>query len=73
MHRLIAIVSLLGFTLALVVHIAALLGIDVAEYFPSVWGLHIGVFIVFIPLILHSRKNLGIRISLAQIRQRFPG
>ncbi|WP_198084757.1 hypothetical protein [Variovorax sp. E3] len=70
--RLIALAALLGFTLSLLVHIAALLGTDVSAKFPYVWTLHVGIFVVFFPFIFFSRKDLGPKPTFAQIREFFP-
>lgn len=72
MQRILGYASLIGFVTALVVHIAALTGIDVADRFPAVWGLHVGVFVVFIPFLFSSRKTLGPKPKFAQIRAAFP-
>jgi hypothetical protein len=72
MNRIFGLLALLGFTLSLVVHISALIGIDVSSKFPYVWALHFGIFIVFIPFVLISRKDLGVKPSYSQIRDRFP-
>jgi hypothetical protein len=72
MRRFLALLALLGFTLSLMVHFTALIGINASKYVPWVWGLHLGMFIVFIPLIIASRMTLGPRPSLAQLREHFP-
>ena len=53
-----AILSCLGLALSLWVHIGALLGKRVA---PSAffWGLHVGIFVVWIPSILVAKKLVG--------------
>jgi hypothetical protein len=53
------VVALVGFLLSLVVHVQALMGIDVASPIPSVWLLHVGIFIVFLPFVLLSRKDFA--------------
>jgi len=63
---------MIGFAGTLVVHIAALTGINVADKFPAVWGLHIGIFVVFIPFVFSSRKTLGPKPTFARIRAAFP-
>jgi hypothetical protein len=73
MNRILGFAALLGFTLSLVVHVAALLGIDVAAKLPLVWALHLGVFVVFLPFAFLSRKVLGTKPSFAQIKEHFPG
>jgi hypothetical protein len=73
MHRFIAFIALSGFVLSVVVHIVALLGRDVSAQVPLVWSLHLGIFVVFIPFVLSSRKVLGPKPSLAELREIFPG
>lgn len=72
MNRLLAIFALLGFVLSLVVHIAALSGIDVAGKIPLVWSLHVGIFVAFIPFVLLSRKELGPKPTFTQLKGIFP-
>lgn len=69
---ILGITSIIGFAMALGVHIAALMGIDVAENFPAVWTLHAGIFIVFIPFVFSSKKSLGLKPTFVQIRAAFP-
>ncbi|WP_154668259.1 hypothetical protein [Pseudoduganella violaceinigra] len=72
MKRLFGLISLAGFTAALIVHVLALTGVDVSEHFPAVWGLHGGIFLVFIPFVFFSRKTLGPKPTFAEIRNAFP-
>jgi hypothetical protein len=65
-------VALAGFILSLVVHASALLGVDVAARFSGVWLLHVGIFIVFFPLILFVRKDFGAKLSLKQVGVTLP-
>jgi len=73
MNRFLGFVALTGFVLAAVTHVFALAGVDVAEHFPFVWLLHVGIFVVFVPYVFSSRKVLGTRPSLADIRALVPG
>ncbi|WP_109127373.1 hypothetical protein [Dyella sp. C11] len=58
-------VAALGFVLSLAVHIQALMGRDVASSVPAVWMLHLGIFVVFLPFVLLSRKDFkGARSAL---------
>jgi len=66
-------IALTGFVLAAAVHLLSLAGVDLAEQVPSVWGLHFGLFVVFIPFVFASRKTLGNRPSLADLRTLVPG
>src|SRR5690606_21313269 len=40
-------------------HAWAVLGNDIASQFPKIWLLHLGMFVVFVPLVLISRYDLG--------------
>jgi len=51
-----ALLALLGFCLSMVAHVATLLGVDVREHVPLVWLLHLGVFVVAVPMISAMRK-----------------
>lgn len=73
MTHLLSLVALLGFLLSLAAHVAALLGIDVSAKVPLVWLLHVGIFVVFIPFVLLSRKVLGVKPTFAEVRKLFPG
>jgi hypothetical protein len=72
MDRLLAVAALTGFCLSLLVHISALLGLDASASFPFVWLLHAGIFLVFIPFVLASRKAFGRQPRLAELRAGFP-
>jgi hypothetical protein len=72
MNRLVGLLALLGFLLSLAAHVAALAGVDVGKRVPWVWGLHVGVFVVFFPFVMSSRKLLGPRTSLWSVRTLFP-
>lgn len=71
-HRLFGMLALGGLILSLATHLAALFGIAVAEYIPFTWLLHVGMFVVFLPFVLETRKTLGARPSMAQLRAVFP-
>ena len=72
MERVLGYIALAGFVLSLAVHVSALLGVDLSAAAPYVWLLHGGVFVVFIPLVIFSRKQLGARPRLSEIRAVFP-
>jgi hypothetical protein len=63
--RTLAFLALCGLALSAVVHIAGYFGIDVQSAWPSVWLLHVGIFIVFIPMVLvassesQAERNYG--------------
>jgi hypothetical protein len=73
MSKILGAIALTGLLLSILVHFSALLGIDVSLHFPYVWGLHIGIFVVFIPFVLMSRGTLGAKPRWTDIRQQFPG
>jgi hypothetical protein len=52
-----------GWVLGLVVHVFSLCGFDVADKIPFVWALHIGIFIVCVPLAINSERNRILNIS----------
>jgi hypothetical protein len=64
--------ALAGFVLSLVVHVSAALGVDVAARFPGVWLLHVGIFVVFLPLVIVLRRDFGAKPSLKQIGATLP-
>jgi hypothetical protein len=49
--------ALTGWTLGLIVHILSLADIDVTEKAPFVWLLHIGIFVVWLQVVLDFKKN----------------
>jgi hypothetical protein len=49
--------ALTGWTLGMLVHILSLADIDVTEKVPFVWLLHIGIFVVWVPVVLDLKKN----------------
>jgi len=73
MNRFLGFAALTGLVLSAIAHVCALAGIDVAERVPSVWLLHVGIFLVFFPFVFSSRKILGKRPSLADMRALVPG
>lgn len=48
--------ALLGWGLGLLVHFLSLADIDVTEKVPYVWLLHVGIFIVWLPVVLDLKK-----------------
>jgi len=57
MNRIFCILAATGFILGCIVHIVSLCGIYLGERFPFIWGLHFGIFIVWLPAILELGKN----------------
>ncbi|MFC5431087.1 hypothetical protein ACFPTO_20110 [Paraburkholderia denitrificans] len=72
MNRLMASIAAIGLALSVVVHGASLLGVDVMSRVPYVWGLHVGIFIVFAPAVMLARRRFGARPALADLRRAFP-
>jgi len=50
--------AVVGWTMALIAHVCSLADIDVQEKIPYIWGLHIGVFLIWIPMV-YVLKNSG--------------
>jgi hypothetical protein len=48
--------SLIGLVLSLYVHISALMGNEMPSMF---WGLHVGIFVVWIPAVFVAQKRVG--------------
>ena len=46
-----------GWTLGLIVHLLSIAEFDISDKVPFVWVLHIGIFVVWIPMVLSLRKN----------------
>lgn len=65
MNRTLGRIALAGFFLSLLVHVLTFAGINVPSRFPYVWGLHIGMFLVWIPFVLLNRT--GKTVSVAPI------
>lgn len=51
LKRVFSITAFIGFCISLLVHLTTFLGINPARHIPWVWGLHVGIFVVFIPMI----------------------
>lgn len=73
-RQLLAVLALAGLALALVVHVSALLGVNSADRYPWVWGLHVGIFLVFFPAVITSKADLrrGERPSFRELREGVP-
>ena len=74
MNRIFGLTALAGFIISLVVHLSALLGIDVSAHFAYVWLLHLGIFVVFFPFAFafFSRNTPGEKPTFTEIRTAFP-
>src|SRR5215210_6903144 len=58
-RKVLAIVAFLGFAISLVVHLATYLGVNVSRHIPAVWVLHVGVFVVFVPMVIATYSKTG--------------
>lgn len=72
MRLVLGITALIGFILALMVHVSALLGVDMAARFHGVWLLQAVIFFVFIPFVFITRRDFGTQPSLMQISAALP-
>jgi hypothetical protein len=57
MTRFLFYFAITGLALAIVVHLLSVARINVSEYCPFVWVLHLGIFVVWFPTVLSLRKN----------------
>ena len=69
MRRAFFIFSLVGLFSSLFVHLSTFFGIDPSKHVPWVWVLHLGIFVVFFPMVfvqgLKSRKDFWSKIFAA--------
>jgi len=72
LRRIFGLLALIGFIISLGVHVAALLGNDIASSFKGVWALHIGIFAVFIPFMLYSWRDFGYRPTIMELGATLP-
>jgi hypothetical protein len=61
MKKLLFYFASTGWILALLVHVLSITDIDIASRLPFVWILHLGIFAVWIPMILDLIKNEEIK------------
>lgn len=57
MKKYLFYVAAIGWGLSLLIHLLALADIDVTASIPFVWLLHVGVFVVWLPVVLELRKE----------------
>ncbi|MES1181693.1 MAG: hypothetical protein ABUL44_02765 [Flavobacterium sp.] len=48
--------AITGWTLGLIVHLLSLADYDITDKVPFVWVLHIGIFVVWLPVVLDLKK-----------------
>jgi hypothetical protein len=58
----------IGLAASVVVHGLSLLGKPLQDAFPAIWGLHVGIFLVFIPAVLELRNTSDRTDPLALMR-----
>lgn len=52
MRTLIAIISLVGFSLSTIIHMLAIFGMNMVSYVPYIWYMHFGILALAIPTII---------------------
>jgi len=57
MRNFLFCLAVTGWIIGLIVHALSLQNIDVAGKFPFVWVLHIGIFVVWLPIVFYLNKN----------------
>ena len=72
MDRLIGTAALVGLTCALAVHALTFIPFRIDTDMPQVWLLHLGVFVVFLPLVFALRRAYGENLSKAQLYSILP-
>ena len=60
--------AIIGWLIGTTIHILSIAHIDVAGYFPFVWLLHPGIFIIWVPIIFFLRNNQSEVKKLRAIR-----
>jgi hypothetical protein len=73
MRRVWALTALVGFVLALAVHIGTASGIDVSSRFSAVWLLHFGSLLVFGLFVLAGRGAFVNALKAHEITDHLPG
>jgi hypothetical protein len=57
MRKFLFYFAITGWTLGLIVHLLSLADNDITDKVPFVWVLHIGILVVWIPVVLDLKKN----------------
>jgi hypothetical protein len=70
--RLVGVLALLGFALSMLVHGLTFTHVDVQAACPYVWTLHLGCFVVFIPMIIASRREFRGKAPVSELRAVLP-
>ena len=58
METIVAKLAFFGFALSFIVHFLTYFGVDLLTLIPVLWGLHIGIFVVFLPMIFMNRQQI---------------
>lgn len=72
-RRLLGYLALTGLVVSLGAHAWAMLGNDIASQIPQIWLLHVGMFVVFFPLVFISRYDLASVAGQARWTDGLPG
>jgi hypothetical protein len=72
MRKILGFTALIGFILSLFVHLLSLFGVDVASIFKPIWFLHIGLFLVVVPIIFFEQKSLSTLNKFARAKSVLP-
>jgi hypothetical protein len=57
MKKVLFYFAVTGWILGLIVHLLSLADFDITDKVPSVWFLHLGIFVVWLPTVLDLKKN----------------
>ena len=61
MKKYLFYLALIGWTMAVLTNVLALAQINIGQYIPYIWVLHIGIFAVWIPVVFDLRGNKEIQ------------
>ena len=62
------VLAVIGFVCSLAVHLAARRGVPVQDVTPLFWVLHLGIFVVFVPALIHLRRDSSLSGPLSLFR-----
>lgn len=57
MKKILFSIAAVGWTSSVIVHLMAITAGDITEKYPFVMGLHVGVFVVWVPMFLYLNKD----------------
>ena len=64
--------SLVGLALSAVVHLATLVNADIERLVPYIWVLHVGIFVVCVPMLILIMKSMRINAAATFFRDVLP-